>query len=77
MADREVESSDVEVPEIPEILEKVLLFSLDEAKEKMTQGSDVVPFTALVVKETASWSCWHLRPDRFPTCAYRNIGILR
>ena len=47
MADREVESSDVEVPEIPEILEKVLLFSLDEAKEKMTQGSDVVPFTAL------------------------------
>ena len=28
MADREVESSDVEVPEIPEILEKVLLFSL-------------------------------------------------
>ena len=37
MADREVESSDVEVPEIPEILEKVLLFSLDEAKEKMTQ----------------------------------------
>ena len=26
MADREVESSDVEVPEIPEILEKVLLF---------------------------------------------------
>ena len=40
MADREVESSDVEVPEIPEILEKVLLFSLDEAKEKMTQGSD-------------------------------------
>ena len=51
MADREVESSDVEVPEIPEILEKVLLFSLDEAKEKMTQDSDVVPFTALVVKE--------------------------
>ena len=51
MADREVESSDVEVPEIPEILEKVLLFSLDEAKEKMPQGSDVVPFTALVVKE--------------------------
>ena len=51
MADREVESSDVEVPEIPEILEKVLLFSLDEAKEKMTQGAEVVPFTALVVKE--------------------------
>ena len=51
MPDRVVESSDVEVPEIPEILEKVLLFSLEEAKEKMTQGADVVPFTALVVKE--------------------------
>ena len=51
MADRMVESSDVQVPEIPEILEKVLLFSLDEAKEKMEQGSDVVPFTALVVKD--------------------------
>lgn len=51
MTDRVVESSDVEVPEIPEILEKVLLFTLEEAKEKMTQGADVVPFTALVVKE--------------------------
>ncbi|OUO92377.1 hypothetical protein B5F40_00260 [Gordonibacter sp. An230] len=51
MADRVVESSDVEVPEIPETLEKVLLFSLDEAKEKMQAGENVVPFTALVVKE--------------------------
>lgn len=51
MADRVVESSDVQVPEIPEILEKVLLFALEESKEKMNQGSDVVPFTALVVKE--------------------------
>lgn len=51
MADRVVESSDVQVPEIPEILEKVLLFSLEEAKEKMEQGAEVVPFTALVVKE--------------------------
>lgn len=51
MADRMVESSDVQVPEIPEILEKVLLFSLDEAKEKMQQGAEVIPFTALVVKE--------------------------
>ena len=51
MADRVVESSDVQVPEIPEILEKVLLFSLDEAKEKLSQGSEVIPFTALVVKE--------------------------
>ena len=51
MADRVVESSDVQVPEIPEILEKVLLFSLEEAKEKMLEGSEVVPFTALVVKD--------------------------
>lgn len=51
MADRVVESSDVQVPEIPEILEKVLLFSLEEAKEKMEQGAEVVPFTSLVVKE--------------------------
>lgn len=51
MADRMVESSDIEVPEIPEILEKVLLFSLEEAKEKMLQGAEIVPFTALVVKE--------------------------
>lgn len=51
MADRMVKSADVEVPEIPETLEKVLLFSLEEAKEKLAQGSEVIPFTALVVKE--------------------------
>ncbi len=51
MADRVVESDDIEVPEIPETLEKVLLFALDEAKQKMLQGADVIPFTALVIKE--------------------------
>lgn len=51
MADRVVESSDVQIPEIPEILEKVLLFALDEAKEKIMQGAEVIPFTALVVKD--------------------------
>lgn len=51
MTDRVVESGEEEVPEIPEILEKVMLFALDEAKEKITQGADVIPFTALVVKE--------------------------
>lgn len=51
MADRVVESSDVQIPEIPEILEKVMLFALDEAKEKIMQGAEVIPFTALVVKE--------------------------
>lgn len=51
MADRIVESSDVQVPDIPDILEKVLLFSLDEAKKKLSQGTEVVPFTALAIKE--------------------------
>lgn len=51
MADRVVESSDDQVPEIPEVLEKVLLFSLDEAKEKLMQSNEVVPFTSLVVKD--------------------------
>ena len=51
MADRVVEVTENEVPEIPEILEKVLVFSLEEAKEKMLNGADVVPFTSLVVKE--------------------------
>ena len=51
MADRDIENDSQEVPEIPEILEKVLLFSLDEAKEKMSQGAEVIPFTALVVKD--------------------------
>lgn len=51
MADRIVENAPDEVPEFPEILEKVLIFALEEAKEKMAQGADVVPFTALVVKD--------------------------
>ena len=51
MADRVVEGSTDEVPEIPEVLEKVLLFSLNEAKEKLSQSQEVVPFTSLVVKD--------------------------
>ena len=51
MADRVVEDSVEEVPEIPELLENVLLFALDEAKDKMNGGEDLIPFTALVVKE--------------------------
>ncbi|MCL1798665.1 MAG: hypothetical protein FWG23_02840 [Eggerthellaceae bacterium] len=51
MADRTIENSATDIPAIPEILERVLLFALEEAKEKMTQGGDIVPFTALVVKE--------------------------
>lgn len=51
MADRVVEDSSSEIPEIPEVLEKVLLYSLSEAKEKLSQAQEVVPFTSLVVKE--------------------------
>ena len=51
MADRVVEETYEEIPEIPEILEKVLLFSLSEAKDKLTQGNEVVPFTSLIVKD--------------------------
>ena len=51
MVDRVVESEVEEVPPIPEVLEKVLLFALDEAKEKMNQGSEVIPFTTLIVKD--------------------------
>lgn len=51
MADRTVENASTEVPEMPDILEKVLLFALGEAKEKAAKGEDVIPFTALVVKD--------------------------
>lgn len=51
MADREVNGEELEVPEIPEILEKVIIFSLEETKEKMLKGEEPTPFTALVVKE--------------------------
>lgn len=51
MADRVVENSSDEIPDIPEVLEKVLLFSLNEAKEKLSQSQEVTPFTCLVVKD--------------------------
>lgn len=52
MADRTVETPGTEVPHMPEILERVLLYALDEGKQKMSAGAEVVPFTALVVKES-------------------------
>ncbi len=51
MVDRVVEHEVEEVPEIPEILEKALLYSLEEAKKKLNDKKDVVPFTSLVVRE--------------------------
>ena len=51
MDDRVVESTCQEVPEIPDIVANVLLFALDEAKDKMSKGEEVIPFTCLVVKQ--------------------------
>ena len=51
MADRNIENASQEVPEIPEELERVLVFSLDEGKEKLESGQDLIPFTALIVKD--------------------------
>lgn len=51
MADRNIENASTEVPEIPDELERVLVFALDEAKEKIEGGEDVIPFTTLVVKD--------------------------
>ena len=51
MADRVVDTDSQNVPEIPEMLERVLLFALDEGKQRMLAGEDVVPFTSLVVKD--------------------------
>ncbi len=51
MADRTIDNYSDEIPVLPEILEKVLLFALDEGKNKLDEGRDLVPFTSLVIKE--------------------------
>lgn len=51
MADRTIENDSTDVPEIPEELERVLVFALDEGKEKLESGEDLIPFTALIVKD--------------------------
>lgn len=50
MADRNIENDSQDVPEIPEELQRVLVFSLDEAKEKVEAGENLIPFTTLIVK---------------------------
>jgi len=52
MADRNVENSSTEVPEFPELLEQVLLFALDEGKNKMAEEGEVTPFSVLVIKDS-------------------------
>ena len=52
MADRDVNAAVDEAPEFDETLEAVLIAALNEAKQKLESGEDVVPFTALAVGET-------------------------
>ncbi len=52
MADRTVENPGTEVPQMPEILERVLLYAINEGKQRMLEGEEVTPFTALVVHES-------------------------
>ena len=37
---------------MPEILERVLLYAINEGKQRMLEGEEVTPFTALVVHES-------------------------
>ena len=52
MADRIVQNTTDEVPEVPGILEKVLVFSLEEGKDRLKNKDEFAPFTALVVKDS-------------------------
>ena len=51
MADRVTETKLDEAPEIPEVLERVLVYCLDEARRTLEAGHDVIPFTALAVTD--------------------------
>ena len=51
MSDRQVRSQVSEVPQMPEILERVLLYALDEGKQRMNAGEAIVPFTTMVVRD--------------------------
>jgi hypothetical protein len=46
--DRTVDAAD-EVPEIPDMLEKVLLYAVNEGKNRILAGEELVPFTCLAV----------------------------
>ncbi len=50
MADRNVETQYSEVPEIPALVEQLLITALDEGKSIMESGEMLAPFTALAVK---------------------------
>ena len=52
MADRDIVENPTEVPEIPELLERVVLYALDEARARFEENEGLTPFTALVVKDS-------------------------
>ena len=49
MADMAPETENLEVPEIPELLESLLIQVIDEAKAKLGDEGEFAPFTAIVV----------------------------
>ena len=51
MAERIIENETDEVPEFPGILQQIMLTALSDAKKKLEAGEEVVPFTALAVKD--------------------------
>ena len=50
--DRNVESDTIGVPKLDETLEILLLQVIEEAQQRMEDGEDVVPFTALLVGDS-------------------------
>ena len=48
--DRTVDSTQ-EVPEIPDMLERALIYAVEEGKKRMAAGEELVPFTCLIVKD--------------------------
>ncbi len=51
MADREINNQDIDASEVPELLQQILRYTLKEGCEIMESGHDVIPFTAMIVKE--------------------------
>ena len=49
MADMAPETENLEVPEIPDMLESLLIQVIDEAKEKLANEGEFAPFTGIVV----------------------------
>lgn len=51
MADRSVNNPGSAVPQMPEILERILVYALNEGKQQILAEGNLIPFTALVVKD--------------------------